>query len=29
MEAVINKNIYQMDWQTLKDSSCWIFLSLV
>lgn len=24
LEAVINKNIYQMDWQTLKDSSCWL-----
>ncbi len=24
LEAVINKNIYKMDWQTLKDSSCWL-----
>ena len=24
LEAVINKNIYEMDWQILKDSSCWL-----
>ncbi|MSP28804.1 MAG: TIGR02450 family Trp-rich protein [Methylococcales bacterium] len=24
LEAVINKNIYEIDWQILKDSSCWL-----
>jgi len=24
LEAVINKNAYQIDWQDLKDSSLWI-----
>lgn len=24
LEAVINKNVYQIDWQQLKDSSCWL-----
>lgn len=24
LEAVINKNSYQIDWKTLKDDSCWL-----
>jgi len=24
IEAVISKNIYQIQWQELKDSNCWI-----
>ena len=24
LEAVINKNVYQVDWQELKDSTLWI-----
>jgi tryptophan-rich hypothetical protein len=24
LEAVINKNIYEIEWQDLKDSSCWL-----
>lgn len=24
LEAVINKKVYEMDWQQLKDSSRWI-----
>jgi len=24
LEAVINKNIYEIEWQALKDSSCWL-----
>lgn len=24
LEAVINNNIYEIDWQELKDSSCWL-----
>ena len=24
LEAVINKNVYQIDWQELKDSTLWI-----
>jgi tryptophan-rich hypothetical protein len=24
LEAVINKNIYEIEWQVLKDSSCWL-----
>ncbi len=24
LEAIINKNVYQIDWQQLKDSSCWL-----
>ncbi len=23
LEAVISQRIYQMDWQELKDSTCW------
>ena len=23
LEAVINRHIYQMDWQELKDCTCW------
>jgi tryptophan-rich hypothetical protein len=23
LESVINHTIYEMDWRTLKDSSCW------
>ncbi|MDI1231475.1 MAG: TIGR02450 family Trp-rich protein [Methylobacter sp.] len=24
LEAVINNNIYEIEWQALKDSSCWL-----
>ncbi|MDO9214549.1 MAG: TIGR02450 family Trp-rich protein [Methylococcales bacterium] len=24
LEAVINNNSYEIAWQTLKDSSCWL-----
>jgi tryptophan-rich hypothetical protein len=24
LEAIINNNVYQIDWQQLKDSSCWL-----
>jgi tryptophan-rich hypothetical protein len=24
LEAVINNNSYEIDWQVLKDSSCWL-----
>jgi tryptophan-rich hypothetical protein len=24
IEAVINNNCYEINWQTLKDSSCWL-----
>ena len=24
LEAVINKNLYQLDWQELKDSTLWL-----
>ncbi|MDO9141597.1 MAG: TIGR02450 family Trp-rich protein [Methylobacter sp.] len=24
LEAVINHRIYQLNWQALKDSSCWL-----
>ncbi len=24
LEAIINKNVYQIDWQQLKDSSRWL-----
>ena len=24
LEAVINNNLYEMDWKELKDSSCWL-----
>jgi len=24
LEAVINNNLYKMDWKGLKDSSCWL-----
>lgn len=24
LQAVINKNTYQIDWRALKDESCWL-----
>jgi len=24
LEAIINNNVYQIDWQQLKDSSLWL-----
>jgi len=24
LEAVINNNLYEIDWNDLKDSSCWL-----
>ena len=24
LEAIINNNVYEIDWQQLKDSSCWL-----
>jgi tryptophan-rich hypothetical protein len=24
LEAVINNHLYKLDWQVLKDSSCWL-----
>jgi tryptophan-rich hypothetical protein len=24
LEAVINNHLYELDWQALKDSSCWL-----
>ena len=24
LEAVINKHIYELNWQVLKDSTCWL-----
>ncbi len=24
IQAVINKNTYQIDWRALKDESCWL-----
>jgi tryptophan-rich hypothetical protein len=24
LEAVINHHLYELDWQVLKDSTCWL-----